>query len=65
MAEVLNLNYHNVHEAASDDVLCFDGLYAEILSDRSYPEGVKCVDMSLYYIIDHYPDVRLVKRGTK
>lgn len=65
MAEILTLNYHNVHEAAADDILCFDGVYSEIVSDRAFPEGIKCMDMSIYYIIDHYHSVRLVKRGTK
>ena len=65
MAEIITLNYHNVHEAASDDILAFDGVYAEIIADRSFPEGIKCMDMSLYYIIDHYHSVRLIKRGTK
>ena len=65
MAEILNLNYHNVHEAAIDDILAFDGIYSEIISDRAFPEGIKCMDMSIYYIIDHYHDVRLIKRGTK
>lgn len=65
MAEILTLNYHNVHEAAVDDILCFDGVYSEIVLDRAFPEGIKCMDMSIYYIIDHYHSVRLVKRGTK
>lgn len=65
MAEVLNLNYNNVHEAAIDDILHFDGCYAELQSSRTFPEGIKCMDMSLYHIIDYYKDVRLIKRGMK
>lgn len=63
MAEVVQLTASNIHEVAPDDILCFDGRYAEVESERSFSEGVKCMGMNLYQIISTYSDVRLVKRG--
>lgn len=63
--EILKLNLGNMDEAYPDDIIKFDGRYAEVHKDNLGRDTLYCAGLRLSYIVSNYPEVILYKRGDR